>query len=898
MNSVKYPVAAPHSENRVSLCALLRSDTESGLTGEEAKKRLSEFGKNRIPGKKSLSPLSIFFSQFKNPMVVLLAIASGLSFFFMEWLDGIAILIVIFINAAIGFFMEYQAERSMEALKRLTGINAKVIRENKLREIPSEEIVPGDILFVEAGDMILADARICSAARFQADESALTGESVPVEKEEKSLEINTPLPERINMIYKGTFATRGNAKAIVTGMGMQTELGKIASLVQSAEQAATPLEKKLEGFSRKLIRITLVLVAVIFIGGILNGQKIIEMLQTAIALSVAAIPEGLPIVATLSLARGMLKMARHNVIVKKLSAVETLGGTNVICADKTGTLTENKIEVNTIFIPGEKIEVKVNPRNHVSNPYSGKASGKNSYELIKKISVLCNTAEIIFLDGKIKEVGDPLETALLKFAYSEGMDIESFRLRNPVVKEEPFSSETRIMATLHRSGSNYFVAAKGAVEELLKRCAWISEENKIKALNEPEKARWISESDKLAESGLRVIGMAYKQAPETFGSLTEELVFTGLAGMLDPPREEVYSAIRECKSAGIKIMMITGDHPATAKNIAIKLGLLDSGEESVIHGKEMQDYENLEKKEKERWANTKIFARVSPKQKLDLVRVLQEKKFVVAMTGDGINDAPALKKADIGIAMGQRGTQVAQEVADMILKDDSFSTIVIAVKQGRIIFDNIRKFVIYLLSCNMSELFVVSVAAVLNLHFQLFPLQILFINLVTDVLPALALGVTEGDEIIMKQPPRDSNEQILDRKRWVSLMTYAAVITVTTIGAVFFSHFTVHQSEEWNTKLCNNILFYTLIFSQLLHVLNMSAASKPAFWKTEVFRNRYVWYAIAICIFISVFSYLIEPVRNILSILEMSAGDWMISGGFALLSFLFNLGLKRTGLIF
>jgi len=861
MGNIKLNII-PYSVEPEAVISALQSDGTTGLSASEAQKRFKEYGANKIEAKKGKSVWLIFLSQFKSPIVWLLVFAAGLSFYFGEWLDGIAILAVILINALIGFYMEYQAERSMNALKKLSAVPAKVLRDKKLEEINAEDIVPGDIIYIEAGDMVPADGRIFNASQVQIDESALTGESVPVEKQIEKIQSDTTLAERNNMLYKGTYSTKGNGYMVVTDTGMDTELGKIARMVQSAEQAATPLEKKLEDFSKKLIWITVGLVVVIFIAGLLNGQKLLEMLETSIALAVAAIPEGLPIVATMALAQGMMKMAKYNVIVKKLSAVETLGGTNVICTDKTGTLTQNKIEVNKIVTPADNAE---------------------ALEIINRIAVLCNTAELQNSNGTVKEIGDPLETGLLKFALKNNFNIQNCRSQFPKIKEEPFSSETKIMATLHQTENALTIYAKGASEELLKRCDRIVEKEGITELNAEKREHWMQKAEELANSGLRVIAGAYKPNAPSKGNMTENLVFVGLFGMIDPPREEVFAAIEECKSAGINVIMITGDHPATAKNIALKLGIADNNNIKAMVGKEMGDYEHLTEQEKSNWLDTKIFARVSPKQKLDLVAVLQERKNIVGMTGDGVNDAPALKKADIGIAMGLRGTQVSQEVADMVLKDDSFSSIVLAIKQGRIIFENIRKFVIFLLSCNLSELIVIATASVFNLHFQLFALQILFINLITDVLPALALGVSEGSSDIMQRPPRNMNEPIIDRKRWISIFFYSIVIGAMSVGAVFVSHLTVHKTELWNPELCNNILFFTLIFSQLLHVLNMGG-NHSSFFKSEVFRNKYVWCAIALSVAILIGMYAIEPVRKVLSLYEMSRYDWLISIGASMVS--------------
>lgn len=834
--------------------------TFSGLSSSEAKLRLSQLGKNIIEQETKKGVLLIFVFQFKSPIVYLLLFAAAMSFFFKEWLDGIAILVVLLINSCIGFYMEYQADRSMDALKKLSAVLAKVMRDGKLAEVNCEELVPGDVIYVEAGDMITADTRILKSSQLMLDESALTGESIPVEKNH--------LIEKENTLFKGTCVTKGNAYALVTETGMRTQLGKIAHLVQSAEQSATPLEKKLEEFSKMLIKVTAIIVILIFIAGLLNGQKIVEMIETSIALAVAAIPEGLPIVATLALAQGMMKMARQKVIVKKLSAVETLGGTNIICTDKTGTLTQNKIEVTKIESADENTMLK--------------------------IGVLCNTATV---SSEGKETGDPLETALLKFAMHKGVQIENWKINYPVKEEEPFSSETKIMSVLCKTEIGFMVFSKGAVEELLKRCTHSLEQNGKIPLNDEIKNLWLKKAEYMAASGLRVIGGAFKHADNNKSEISNGLIFVGLFGMIDPPRSDVFDAVRESKSAGINVVMITGDHPSTARNIGCQLGIILTDRESVIIGKDMKRHSELSEAEKTNWINSNVFARVNPEQKLDLVKVFQERKNIVAMTGDGVNDAPALKKADIGIAMGINGTQVAQEVADMILKDNSFTSIIRAIKQGRIIFENIRKFVVFLLSCNISELMVIAIASIMNLHFQLIPLQILFINLITDVLPALALGITEGSDQVMKKKPRNMAEPIIDKKRWRAIIFYSLVITASSLGAVFISHLTVHNTQHFDPLLCNNILFFTLIFSQLFHVLNMGSSGSN-FFRSEVFRNKFVWYAVLASLSVVVLVYFIPFTRNALDIYPMTATDWLISAGMGLASLLIIQLARQFKIVF
>ncbi len=887
-----------HARNPNEVLQELNGDATRGLSSNEAEKRLEQYGRNALQEKKKTSPITILFSQFKNPFVYLLIIASGFSVYFGEYLDATAIGVVIVVNAIIGFIMEYQAEQSMKALKKLTVIPAKVIRNGSLVEISSELVVPGDLLFVEAGDMIQADSRILSASQLEVDESSLTGESVPVSKQVNAIPDTTPLAERTNILYRGTSVTKGNGHAIVTTTGMQTELGKIASLVQSATSTATPLEKKIQEFSKKLIWLTSILVVVLFATGLLYGNSFLSMLETSIALAVAAMPEGLPIVSTLALAQGMLRLARKNVIVKKLSAVETLGGTTVICTDKTGTLTQNRIEVSHILINSSSIVIKPDVLSQNINVLEGESKlyGRN-FELIQLASVLCNTAELKVDSGELKELGDPLETALLKFVKANKKDINSIRQQYAKIKEEPFESETKIMATCHAFDQHYMTFAKGGSDELLQRSTYQLNDSGIVPLTDALRHQYIADANEMAASGLRVIATAFKESGTVPTSLSQELVFTGLIGMIDPPRNEVPDAINECKSAGIKVIMVTGDHPATARTIGLKLGLLDSTDDEVMHGNAMGDYEHLDETKTKAWLGTRIFARVSPKQKLDLVKLLQENNEVVGMTGDGVNDAPALKKADIGIAMGLRGTQVAQDVADMVLKDDSFSSIVEAIKQGRVIFENIRKFIVFLLSCNVSELFLISLTSVFNVHYALFPLQILYINLVTDVLPALALGVTDGSEQIMKQKPRNASEHIISKRQWKSLIVYSLVIAMACLGAVYFIHRSTHEMETWNEELCNNILFITLIFSQLFHVFNVTADRTKSFFKTDVARNKYVWYAIAICSTIVVGSFFIEPVANALRLNHLSTIDWLVIIGFSLLSAFVNWLLKKSKII-
>ena len=817
-------------------------------------------------------------SQFASAMVVLMLLAAGVSFFLREWLDGGAILAVMVVNAGIGYYMEMQAAVSMQALQQLSLVPARVIRDGTLTEINAEGVVPNDLLFLEAGDMVPADARLLDAAQLLVNESALTGESLPAEKQVGEVAAELPPAEQTNAVFKGTSVAKGNAHAVVTATGMRTELGRIAHLVQTAEQAASPLEEKLAVFTRTLIKVTVGLVVVVFAAGIINGQHWLEMLETSIALAVAAVPEGLPIVATLALAQGMLRMTRHRVIVKKLSAVETLGGTTVICTDKTGTLTENRITVTGLITPARELDAANLPA-----PASPLAP---DVEAALRAAVLCNTAEVDFAADAAAETGDPLETGLLKFAHAAGADVAALRATYPKQAEEPFSSETKLMATRHAGAGTTpaTVYAKGAAEELLTRCTALLLATGRAPLDDATRRQWLTRADALAATGLRVLGVAYKETDAPAPQLLTELVFVGLFTMLDPPRPDVAPAIAEAQAAGIRVVMITGDHPAAARNIAQRLGILapDAASDSVLTGQAMGPYEQLDGPARQRWASTTVFARVSPQQKLELIRVLQDAGQVVGMTGDGVNDAPALKQADIGIAMGQRGTQVAQEVADMVLQDDAFPSIVLAIRQGRTIFENIRKFVMYLLSCNLSELLVIGAASVMNLHFQLVPLQILFINLVTDVLPALALGVTPGSVAIMRQPPRPSSEALLTRPQWSRILVYAGIIGLASLGAVLVSHFTLHLGENWNPALCNNILFLSLVLGQLVHVFNLGTPGL-SLTRNEVVRNPYAWYAIGLCLLLVLGVYSFPITRQALHLYPLSGWDGLLAASAGLL---------------
>jgi Ca2+-transporting ATPase len=674
--------AAPWSVPAEEVAKRLGVTTDRGLRPEEIVQRLNRYGRNQLTETESKNPLVILADQFKSLIVLLLSVAALVSIAFGEIPEGIAIIIVIIINSTIGFITELRAVRSMEALRSLGQVSTRVRRNGEIAEVPAECLVPGDIVVVEGGDIVTADARVATSSKLQADESALTGESLPVAKESESLPVDTLLAERCNMLYKGTAITRGSGEGVVVATGMSTELGVISSLVEKAEDETTPLEKRLDLLGRRLIWATLIVVAVVAVGGILSGREALLMIQTSIALAVATVPEGLPIVATIALARGMLRMARRNALVNQLSAVETLGSTTVICTDKTGTLTENKLSVGALITGSGRINLCSESVAGSWFESSGNIIEIDDNPLLREaleISVLCNNASLKPEDLEGKEgVGDPLEVALLaagaKAGIMRGDLVEAKNLRK--VGEEAFDSEVKMMATVHTQGVVFRVAVKGAPEMVLKACTKIRTDAGTLPLQENDLQTLMERNEEMGAEGFRVLALATKTVRHIDSMPYEDLVFVALIGLRDPPRRGVRQSIESCLKAGIKVIMATGDQAVTAGKVAYEVGVVNEEFPRVISGGDLRQPEDLSDSEREDLLEARIFARVTPKQKLDLIALHQEDGQIVAMTGDGVNDAPALKKADIGVAMGIRGTQVAREASDMVLKDDSFSSIV------------------------------------------------------------------------------------------------------------------------------------------------------------------------------------------------------------------------------
>jgi Ca2+-transporting ATPase len=842
-------IDSPHGRSVTEVLAALNVSSASGLSDDEAERRRLTYGANAIEARQKARLIAILLHQFQSLVVGLLAVAAAVALYFREWEEGGAIVGVLILNAAIGFVTEVKAVRSIEAIRALGSRSARVLRGGKTRLIPADCLVPGDIVLLDAGDVIAADLRIVETADLDADESTLTGESMRVGKSVAPVAADARVADRTSMLFKGTSITRGTGTGVVVATGMDTELGQISRLVAEAEPEASPLEKKLARLSGQLVWLTLVLTALIAGIGLLQGKDTFLMVEAAIALAVAAIPEGLPVVATLALARGMWRMARKNALVERLSAVETLGATTVILTDKTGTLTENRMTASRIWLPSGELRVEEGRFRIPEDSSPLQPDIATELQGLLSIAVLCNNATLGSVSSD--DSGDPMELALLRAGRLIGLDRRDLLNDAAEVREHAFDTVRKMMATVHHCDDGYLFAVKGAPEMVLARAA----------LDEETRDIWLSRVTTLGASGLRVLAFARQTRPRADDPAFDTLTFLGLVGLEDPPRADVPAAIAACRAAGIRVVMITGDHSVTARSIARLVGLGD-GAPRVVEGHELISIDGQIGKE---FLQAEIFARVSPTEKLNLVRSYQAAGEIVAMTGDGVNDAPALRQADIGVAMGLRGTDVAREAAAMILLDDAFPTIVEAIRNGRVIFGNIRRFATYLLSCNLGEVLIVGIAMVSGLPLPLLPLQILFLNLVTDVFPAFALAMGDGDSDILKRPPRNPKEPILGRVQWLAIVLYGITLTVATFGAFVLARFGLELDEQSTVT----VTFLTLAFGQLWHVFNMRHQTSNLI-ENEISRNPWIWAALALCTGILLTA---AYLPNLTSLLRMVAPD-------------------------
>jgi Ca2+-transporting ATPase len=759
----------------------------------------------------------------------------------------------------------------MEALFELTKQKANVLRESKIKTVESKNIVPGDIIELNAGDLVPADLRILKSSKLQANEAALTGESLPVDKTSDIIKESVPLAERENMLYKGTAITRGTAKGVTIFTGMDTELGKISKMVEESEiDELTPLEKRIKNLGRKLIWVLIIIIVIVSISSILLGKSFFLVIETSIALAVATLPEGLPIVATIVLARGMLRMAKKNALINKLSVVETLGSTNIICTDKTGTLTEGKMTVvkidalNNIFeITGTGLDTE---GEFLKNDSPVKIEKQEQLMKILRIGVLCNNANMD--DGEFK--GEPLEIALLIAGMKGGLNRKELLEEYPEVREVSFDPSINLMATFNKKNASYLVAVKGAPESVVEKCDRILIDNEIKEITAEFKRDILEKNKELAKQGLRIIALAMKEVGDKSAEPYNNLVYLALLGLLDPPRGEIKPAIELCHKAGIKIIMITGDNKYTATNIAERVGIAKNSP-IAKNGDVLEGYEEFSDEKLKEIRDTTIFARVEPAQKLHLIKIHQDNDQVVAMTGDGVNDAPALKKADIGVAMGKRGTQVAKESADMILQDDNFSTIVKAVEQGRIIFDNIRSFIIYLLSCNLSEILVIFFASFFPIPLPILPLQILFLNVVTDIFPAFALGANRGESNIMLREPKSLKEGILTKIHWFNIVLFSLMMAFSVFGSFLIALFILGVGDS----IAITIAFSTIGLAQAFFVFNMRKRDSSII-KNPITENIYIWGAIIICIALIFLAVYLPGLSNVLTTTDPGLTGWVV----------------------
>ena len=855
---------------------LLHTDTVQGLTEHEAQERLGEYGYNEFKKREHTTLWQKFVAQFKSFMIIVLLIAAAISgvtgYMNGEGItDALIILVILVANAIIGMVQESKAERSLDALERMAAPRCKVVRDGERRIIESRELVPGDIVEIETGDSIPADLRLTEAINLKVQEAALTGESVPVEKSTESIEGDASIGDRVNMAFASCSVTYGRGRGIVVATGTDSEMGKIAAMIESVPEMKTPMQVRLDQLGRVLAIVSLVVCGIIFVIGLCYGRPLMEMFMTAVSLAVAAIPEGLPAVSTIVLALGVQKLAKQNAIVRNLPSVETLGSTTVICSDKTGTLTQNRM---TVVEMGMGTEV------------SGLTSLSLLHSQLVQFSVLCNDAVISREDGTVTTIGDPTETALVDLGLRFGIDKDALLAEMPRVAEVPFDSERKRMATIHRTASGrYLVAVKGGVDEVLECCTKINVDDNdkpsrktshkspsilsftVRSISGDDIHRIFEKNEEMASKALRVLAIAYKYMDElpsdiSAASIEEGLTFVGMVGMIDPPREEACLAVSQCRRAGIKPVMITGDHALTASAIAESLGILYPGNR-VLTGAEVERMTDEELREQ--CGSVAVFARVAPEHKVRIVKAFQQRGNVVAMTGDGVNDAPALKLADIGVAMGITGTDVAKEAADVVLADDNFATIVTSVREGRRIFDNLMKSIQFMVSTNLGEIVLLLVTVLLNFDMPLLPIQLLFINLVCDSLPSLALSVDHAAKDIMERPPVTPHQGIFTRPFTTKVVLQSLIIGAASLGAYMIG-------MEHSIETARTMTFAVIIFSQFTMIFSIRAGRQ---WFTHrFFTNRWLWLTIVLVTTLTLLVMLVPTMRTLFKLTALSAPQW------------------------
>jgi Ca2+-transporting ATPase len=848
--------------------------SEEGLCDEEAQERLEKFGPNELRKEKGKSPWSIFFEQFKDFLILLLLAATLVSLLIGEVFDAAAIMAIVVMSAFLGFLQEYRAERALEALKEMAAPEALVLRGGRERRIPARELVRGDVILVHPGDKVPADARLIEQFNLKVDEASLTGESVAVAKEVAPLPPETALADRKNILYAGTIVTYGRGKAAVVATGMETEFGRIAQMIQMVEEEETPLEKRMAEIGKWLGIGSLAVVAVVSLLGILRGHALLEMFLWGVSLAVAAVPEALPAVVTGALAIGVQRMARRNSIVRRLPAVETLGSTTFICSDKTGTLTKNEMTVRRIWLGGETIEVTgvgYEPRGEFirsGNP----ARDDEGLDLLLRTALLCNDAYLEKQSEVFSVIGDPTEGALVVAAAKVGLDKKELEALYPRIAEVPFTSERKRMSTVHATPEGAkLVCAKGAPELLLARCSRMWRDGRITELGTVAEEKILHANEGMAADALRVLGVAYKELPPDashFGEnvVEKDLIFLGMMAMIDPPRDEVRDALRLCEEAGVEVAMVTGDHKLTALAIAKELGMLEEGSLNLT-GLELDrlDDEEFEGIVEE----VGVYARVSPEHKMRIVEALKKRGHIVAMTGDGVNDAPALKKADMGVAMGLTGTEVTKEASDMVLADDNFATIVAAIEEGRAIYDNVKKYLAYLLRCNMGEILVMFVAGLIGLPLPLTAIQILWINLVTDGLPAIALGVDPAEPDLMLRPPRDPRESVFTAPMKLFIGGLAVLMTAEIVPLF---HWTLARE---GLTMARTMAFTTMTMFEMFNAFNCRS-ERHSIFKVGPFANRWLVLAVLSSILLQAAVIYMPFLQSVFGTAALGLADWLL----------------------
>ncbi|WP_242254608.1 cation-translocating P-type ATPase [Bacillus cereus group sp. BfR-BA-01379] len=855
----------------------LETNEQHGLTDEIVNERLKQYGSNELATKQKRTLWQRIFAQINDVLVYVLIIAALISAFVGEWADASIIALVVVLNAVIGVVQESKAEQALEALKKMATPKAIVKRNGELKEIPSEHVVPGDIVMLDAGRYIPCDLRLIETANLKVEESALTGESVPVDKDAIShpsmqSDEQVPLGDQKNMAFMSTLVTYGRGVGVAVETGMNSQIGKIATLLHEADDDMTPLQKSLAQVGKYLGFVAVAICIVMFLIGFLQGRDTLEMFMTAISLAVAAIPEGLPAIVSIVLAIGVQRMIKQNVIIRKLPAVEALGSVTIICSDKTGTLTQNKMTVTHFYSD--------NTYNHLENLNVN----NDAQRLLLENMVLCNDASY----GSDSQTGDPTEIALLVAGSTFNMQKDHLEKIHERVNEMPFDSDRKMMSTVHTYDESYYSMTKGAIDKLLPRCTHIFKNGKIEGLTEADKTQILEVAGSMSQEALRVLSFAFKQYNSSdvdIGHLEENLIFIGLVGMIDPPRTEVKDSITECKKAGIRTVMITGDHKDTAFAIAKELGIAEDISEIMI-GTELDNISDTELASK--IDHLHVFARVSPEHKVKIVKALRAKGNIVSMTGDGVNDAPSLKQADVGVAMGITGTDVAKGASDVVLTDDNFSSIVKAVEEGRNIYRNIKKSILFLLSCNFGEIIALFLAILLGWATPLRPIHILWVNLITDTLPALSLGVDPEDPDVMKEKPRHAKESLFSGSvpflifngAVIGLLTLAAFIA----GAKFYTGDTnlfplfPEKIDEDALLHAQTMAFVVLSFSQLVHSFNLRSRTKSIF-SIGIFTNKYLVFSLLIGVLMQVCIISIPPLANIFGVHALTMRDW----GFVLL---------------